>query len=355
MLSTIKRKIKRIARIVLIDKLQPNIWRLCVRWSRLADVYYCFSSHFRREHRAVLLGKLLHMEDNRATDEAGAGYTLRRNIHRLEKGLIMRPRRPIFAADYIGETVDIYIRSIAEQQTDIKPLLFWAHDVLTEYFKAVTSGDPKIDAYRKSFQESKALDRTSKDMLIPYNRETTPLHIEYQEMMALAKRRRSVRWYLDKPVPRKIIDQAIEVAKLSPSACNRQPFSFRIFDDNQLAKQIGAIPMGTRGFSDNFPCTIVIIGDLRAYFHERDRHVIYVDAGLAAMALQFALEIQGVGSCCINWPDIHLQERNMSKTLNLTPNQRPVMCLSLGYPDPEGRVPYSQKKSLDEIRSYNQL
>ncbi len=99
----------------------------------------------------------------------------------------------------------------------------------------------------------------------------------------------------------------------------------------------------------------MIVGDLRAYFSERDRHVIYIDGGLAAMALQFALEVQGVSSCCINWPDVEFQERNMDQALGLAPNQRPIMCMSIGFADPTGSVPYSQKKSLDEIRSYNKI
>ena len=81
--------------------------------------------------------------------------------------------------------------------------------------------------------------------------------------------------------------------------------------------------------------------------------MIYVDGGLAAMALQFALEVQGISSCCINWPDINQTEDHMADLIGLAPNERPIMCLSLGYADPTGQVPYSQKKSLDEIRSYN--
>jgi nitroreductase len=81
--------------------------------------------------------------------------------------------------------------------------------------------------------------------------------------------------------------------------------------------------------------------------------VPYIDASLAAMAFQLALETRGVGSCCINWPDVEEQEAAMARALRLAPHERVVLCLSVGYPDPEGLVAFSQKKSLDEIRSYN--
>lgn len=334
--------------------LQRWVWRQCVRWPSLANFYYCLSPAFRREHQAVIMGKLLHLEDVEATDDVGAEYTLRRNIHRLEKGLVMRPRRPVFATAYIGETVNCFAGLISSRESRSEPLICWSRDVLAKYF-AIVSPDPRVDPHRERFHKVMENESPCNSQLVPYKRERSALAVDYQGILQLARRRRSVRWYLDKAVPREIIDQAIEVAKLSPSACNRQPFSFRVFDDKKLAQRIGAIPGGTAGFAENFPCLVVIVGDLRAYFSERDRHVIYVDAGLAAMAFQFALEAQGVGSCCINWPDIEKRERMMTDELGLSPNERPVMCLSLGFPDPTGLVPYSQKKSLDEMRVYNQL
>lgn len=353
MLREIKQALLRFIRFLIPPKAHRALWRMCVRWPRLADLYYCVNGSFRREHRATLKGKLLHLQDMNRADDTGAEYTLRRNTHRLEKGLIMRPRRPVFAADYIGETVNVYAGLAKSGRTDIGPLMCWASDVLTEYFSVVAE-DPRIEPHRQTFATVTPPARACEETLIPYARDTSPLKVDFEGMHQLAYRRRSVRWYEDKPVPREVIDRAIEVAKLSPSACNRQPFSFRIFDDAEKAREIGAIPMGTVGFSQNFPCLLVIVGDLRAYFSERDRHVIYVDAGLAAMALQFALEVQGVSSCCINFPDVEPRERRMAKALGLTVNERPIMCMSIGYPDPTGHVPYSQKKSLDEIRSYNE-
>ena len=109
--------------------------------------------------------------------------------------------------------------------------------------------------------------------------------------------------------------------------------------------------MGTAGFSDNFQCLIVIVGDLSAYPFEKDRHIIYIDSALAAMQLQLALETQGLGSCTINWPDIERHEKLMAHELNLTAYQRPTMLIAVGYPDPEALIPFSAKKqSIDVIR-----
>ena len=62
----------------------------------LSSVHYIFNPEFRRETHSVMKGKLEHLKSFQA--ETSNYYLLRRNIHRLEKGLLMNPRRDIFGA-----------------------------------------------------------------------------------------------------------------------------------------------------------------------------------------------------------------------------------------------------------------
>lgn len=327
-----------------------TLLRVCVKSPKLSSFYYAlFNSAMEREHQGVIYGKLQYQKSLTLTQEPQ--YLLRRNIHRLEKGLIMRPRRDIFALDYLAETVTAYQDLATKQNNVAQSELKWAYDVLSEYFSVVAS-HPVIDRAQALFATFDPIPGSSK--FIPYQRDLsqTPT-VNYEQFLALSQRRRSVRWYLPKPVPRELIDRAITAAALSPSACNRQPFEFRVFDDPKLVQQVSSVPMGTAGFSQNFPAVVVVVGKLRAYYSERDRHVIYIDASLAAMSFMYALETLELSSCPINWPDIASKEQQMSQILGLEPDERVIMLISLGYPDPEGMVPYSQKKSLAEIRRYN--
>lgn len=344
----------------LVRRFVPRNFKLAalgtvVRSSFLTRLFYLFFSEFSREYAAVLYGRLAHIREAGAASDDGAKYTLRRNTHRLEKGLIMRPRRDVFAAGYIGETVNIYC-SLADDNDEssaMASLLGWAGDVLHRYFEAVPENvNEKVDRLRRKFLETTQRHKRPVGERAPFIRDRAPLRINIDDMLELAKRRRSVRWYEQKSVPREIIDQAMLVGGYAPSACNRQPFEFLVFDKPEDAARIGSIAMGTVGFAQNFPCLIVIVGQLRAFPFERDRHVPYIDASLAAMGFQFALEVQGVSSCCINWPDIECREKVMADALGLEPDQRVIMLMSVGYPDPEGRVPFSQKKTVDELRSY---
>lgn len=323
----------------------------------LASAYYAtVSPEFWREHAAVVRGRLRYRRQSTAPGRHF--YRLRRNIHRLEKGLVMRPRRPSFALDYIGETVECYVRlaTLARETPEAVDgaELRWARDVLREYFGAV-SDVPKVRRARERFQ---AMDASSLPDAatgsVPYARDlAAPPSVAYDDLRTLARRRRSVRWYLPQPVDREVVDRAIEIAGDSPSACNRQPFEFRIIDDPELLARVSVIPPGTAGFAANLPALAVIVGKLDAFAKERDRHLIYIDGALAAMSFIYALESQGIASCCINWADSGPQEAAMRSALGLTPEERVVMLVAFGHPDPDGMVPFSAKAPLDVLRRFN--
>ena len=71
-------------------------------------------------------------------------YTLRRNTHRLEKEIISRPRRDVFATDYIGETVEHFVAGARRCDGHFEPAseLAWSRDVLVEYF-AIAGASPE--------------------------------------------------------------------------------------------------------------------------------------------------------------------------------------------------------------------
>ena len=319
----------------------------------LASFYYCFiSPSFYREHLSGLRGRLKYSQ---ALDEIKtSSVLLRRNTHRLEKGLIMQPRREVFARAYIGETVSCYRNCVNSENVNADEMK-WAKDVLIEYFSVVAQTDKKINRARNEFEKIKSqcndacssLHKESKESK-PYAHHDLPTtEIDFDGLVTLFQRRRSVRWYQDKSVPRDLIEQAVNAASLAPSACNRQPYRFIFLDQAPEVKQVASFAMGTAGFNHQLPCLFALVGDLSCYPKERDRHVIYIDASLACMQLMLALETLGLSSCPINWPDIESRERKISKHLNLDTHERVVMLIASGYASAQGGVAYSQKKTAE--------
>ena len=239
----------------------------------------------------------------------------------------------------------------AANQTDVN-LAQYAQSVLAKYFAVVDKSNSIVREAKSIFDEACEDAPPAAIEYSPYTRTELQHEISYDSFLQLCLQRRSCRWYSAERVPSDSLKNSIRVASLSPSACNRQPFRYVVFDDPEDASRIASIPMGTRGYSQQVPCLIVVVGDLAAYPYARDRHAIYIDASLASMALIFALEVQGLVSCCINWPDIEKLEKKMELELGLSTCERPLMCLAVGYPLQGADVPFSQKKSTSELATF---
>ncbi len=325
--------------------------QLTNRFRFAAALYYTFfSGAFWREQRSVVAGLVRYY---RNTPESSF-FLLRRNTHRLEKGLLMRPQRTLFALDYLVETVRCYRRCARSPLAARYGIdLAWSRDVLSSFF-AQAGEHPIVAAARREFDEatSQADDDPSLER-IPYRRDLEGPTVSYDDLWMLSRRRRSVRWFLPKPVPRELLDRALLLAAQAPSSCNRQPYNYYIYDQQDIVRELSTFPLGTRGFAENIPVLCVVTGDLSAYFSERDRHGIYVDASLSIMSFLFALESLGLSSCTLNWPDIEALERRIERRLRLPHHRRVIMFIAIGWPDPEGKVAYSQKRDLNELRSYN--
>lgn len=331
-----------------------NRWRvICLARSRMLTVCHSlFSRAFSREQRAVIAGRARFLLRAQQHAQSVSDPLLRRNIHRLEKGLIMRPRKVPFALEYIEETVMCFLRQQRVNQVECDELR-WAADVLQQYFTACSGASKQVAQLALQFdvarQQAQVL-TDKQDNKIPYRyEELPPSQTTYEDFLVLCRRRRSVRWYLQTAVPKGLLEQAVAAAAFAPSACNRQPFRFLYTLDPIKAAKVASLAVGTSGFSGQLPALLVVVGDLSQFAENRDRHLIYIDAALAAMQLMLALDRLGLASCPINWPDIEYNETKMDALLQLEPWERPIMLISTGYADPDGGIAYSQKKSVQQL------
>jgi nitroreductase len=329
---------------------------LAARNRKFAGVYYAFfNPHFRREMHATAAGRQhyrLHEESSTI-----ATVIIRRNIHRLEKGLSMVPRKALFGTDYIDETLNALQNMLQDAQQDLV-LLKYAHDVLESYFSVTQWPDGATQP--GFYQKLSSLIKPKLQQSCQQQRQAAPApyqqrpraNISYDEFLVLCQQRCSVRTFLPTPVPKDVLEQAVRAAAQAPSACNRQPFRYVAAMEQPILNKLANLPMGTAGYADGLPCVLAVVGDLSAYPFERDRHVIYIDASLANMQLMLALETLGLASCSINWPDIENYEIKIAKLLKLQPFERVVMLIAVGYPDPNALIPHSEKKSPDGLLSY---
>lgn len=331
-----------------ISKINFIVMLLLMKYNFTSSIYYLlFSREFDREHKAFLEGKKSFMKGFQ--EHLMSLPELRRNIHRLEKGLIMAPRKDVFAENYIIETVKLFLK-VKPIDSFNKQEIKWANDVLEEYF-SIVEDTSIIKKAKDLFNHNVQKDIIAEERFIPYSfSERKKSNISLSDLNTLLYSRRSVRWYLDKEVPIEKIDKAINSSSYAPSACNRQPYFFYVSKNKSKAVEIAKCAGGTNGWAENIPCTIAVVGDLSAYEFEKDRHVIYIDSSLATMQLLLALEVQGLSSCCINWADKSKAEKKIGTILNLKPYERVIMLISVGYGFNDGKIPYSQKKNFETLK-----
>jgi nitroreductase len=357
-LKSVKGKLKRLLPekvIVGYREIKGSLIRLMVGFfsssTFLTKLYYfIISSEMNEEMKAVLKGRYEHLLTRGISNKSSA--LLRRNIHRLEKGLIMMNRRRVFADAFIMETVECLSRCLTFNDFD-KEELKWACDVLIEYFSVVEICGNIERAYklftklRSQLEEHPSQNRCK---YIPYQKKSLArCSISLDDYEALLIKRRSIRWYLDKKVSQGEIAQAVRLSLTAPSACNRQPFRYYCTTNSDEAVKIAKCAGGTSGFANNIPGIFAVIGDLSAYPFERDRHLIYIDGALASMQLMQAFEVMGVSTCPINWPDVVQADNRIRKVIDIKEWERVILLISFGYGDPNGLIPFSQKKQEVEI------
>ena len=134
--------------IKLKEKIQYScVYPIVIRIPFFQNVYFLFSKSFAHEKKMFLMARRQYLKSK--YQKTQNLFLLRRNIHRIEKGLLMKERRNVFALDYIQETVNMLGCVYKEHGNDIQ--IQWAFDVLNEYF-SVTDSVPVIKKAKEMFE-----------------------------------------------------------------------------------------------------------------------------------------------------------------------------------------------------------
>ena len=174
--------------------------------------------------------------------------------------------------------------------------------------------------------------------------------------LELVNLRQSVRNYSQKPVPRSLIDKCLDAARLAPSACNSQPWSFIVIDDKEMKDRIakGAFSgiYAINAFVKEAPVIIVVITErsryvaqLGSYFRGTSYNLI--DIGIACEHLVLQAAEEGVGTCWIGW----FNEKTVKKILGLGRGKKVDVLITMGYPK-ETEPRDKRRKALHEIGRY---
>lgn len=162
----------------------------------------------------------------------------------------------------------------------------------------------------------------------------------------IAENRQSCRNYQEgREIPQEILNRVLEAGRLSPSACNSQPYQFTVCRGETAKEAAAAVQgMGMNKFASKVPVFLVISENayngtaaLGAKVKKNDYRSI--DIGIAAAYLTAEATAQGLGSCILGWFD----DQKLRTLCHLTQPVRLVIALGYGA---EGD-PLREKKRKD--------
>jgi nitroreductase len=192
----------------------------------------------------------------------------------------------------------------------------------------------------------------------------------------LMKRRRTVREYSDRAVPREIIENAIRTAGTAPSGANMQPWHFAVVSNPAIKKEIriaaeaeekelyshrasrewleALAPLGTdehKPFLETAPYLIAIF--LKKFTIDEDgnklkNYYTTESIGIATGMLIAALHNAGLATLTHTPSPMGF----LNSILDRPRFERPFLLLVVGYPADDAEVPAITKYSLEKISTF---
>jgi nitroreductase len=196
---------------------------------------------------------------------------------------------------------------------------------------------------------------------------------EFYEAM---QRRRTIRDYSDRPVPREVIEYCIRAAGTAPSGANLQPWHFVAVSDPAIKRQIrvaaekeekefyehrapkawldALAPLGTdsnKPFLETAPWLIAVFAQPFRTLADGTRSPTYY--AIESVGIATGLLVTAVHSCgLVALTHTPSPMGFLNKILGRPSHEKPFVLLVVGHPAEGARVPDISRKHLSEISSF---
>ncbi len=176
------------------------------------------------------------------------------------------------------------------------------------------------------------------------------------------KGRRSVRSYLDRPVPREVIEGLLDAAVRAPSGMNLQPWRFTVIQGREVIKSLSdktrelvtknmplpeqlqaAFKSGQDVVFYGAPLLILISVKKNADW----RTVNLLDCGLAAENMFLFAHQEGLGSCFIGFASLLNQAPEVLAGIGIPEDHELMAPLIFGYPQ---EVPVAEPREAKVLK-----
>ncbi|WP_382322287.1 nitroreductase family protein [Hydrogenophaga sp. UC242_53] len=276
-----------------------------------------------------------------------AFYKILIEAHTIEKGLSLPNPKPLFGKDKIRFVMNALSRYDIRHSPIPAHMSLGALDAYVNFHAKAGLSDPLLDeisGYLKAWEAK--LPRPWKGGTRDYSFLGQPLN----NLQQLIASRSSIRTMRSTPQHPDRILEAIALAQLAPSQCNRQSSRVHAYQDPALIQQLLALQGGSRGFAETVGNLFVVSSEICAWGGPGQRNQAYVDGALFAMCLMFACRSMGWGACPLNLAIDHKTEAAIRRTGGIPAGERLIMMIAFGEPvAPDTKVAFSPRRPAAEI------
>lgn len=196
---------------------------------------------------------------------------------------------------------------------------------------------------------------------------------ESEDILLALNKRRSLRFFSEKPFPAEVIENLVMAASTAPSGANKQPWTFCVVSSPELKKQIRIAaeeeerisyesrmseewkedlkPFATdwqKPFLETAPYLIIVFK--RAYEFEiggkkHQNYYVNESVGLACGFLLAAIHKLGLVALTHTPSPMDF----LTKILERPSNERPFLLIPVGYPADDATVPDIKRKNKQDV------
>ena len=302
-----------------------------------------------KEH---LYDKDFYKKYNMGTEESlnKLGYESIIHTHTLEKGMEHFELRP-FAVEKTRYIMSLIKRESKYENYENKFAFINGINSLREYKKIYEEHNwinkdeyKKVDEFLKNYskvenQKAGAYILTKKELQKDYE-------IDY---LKFVKSRHSTRNYKNEPIKLDDVKAAVEMAKYSASACNRQYIKLHFYPSGKMRDNVIHYALGKGGLYLDGVNTFIVTFDVNGLSGVGERNQGYFNAGLYSTNLVNAFHSLGIGTCFIQFANSVKDEDDLKRKNEIPEYERIAVILFAGYYDEKSIFAVSPRKNVSEL------
>lgn len=271
-----------------------------------------------------------------------------REYHVIEKGLTMPQSRLGFGKELLislcGACID-YITKYGTEDEQLKHALgvifeykhfhdIYKYSLDSEIVKLIED----LNIIGNCLNRSPQIEITKKEF---FSNASSPF-------LQFSNSRSSVRNFSNENVAQEILLDILELARNTPSACNRQAWRTYIYSNKEQIDKILEIQGGNRGFGHLTNKLIVISGELGLFCGISERNQVFIDGGMYAMNLLYALQYYQIAACILNCSNSIQKDKQLRDFSQIKESEVFIAMVACGIPPDLFMIAASKRYGIDK-------